>query len=133
MSENKFGGKYAPKKKSWLKPFLPVFGLLLLIAFGLIAYALSSPITQFIDARVTTRTLPLPQIQLIVGIGVFIVEVMLLAMVYSIFQPKTPRGTTERELDREKKERIKEEQAATRRKRDMQAKMRASNKSVNDK
>lgn len=128
MSQNQYGGKYAPKKKPWWQPFLPVIGLLLLLGFAALAYLVSAPIMALIVERVPNRTLPKEQLQLIVAIAVFVVEVLLLAAVYSVFQPKTPRGTTERELDREKKENIKEQQAANRRKKEMQAKMRAQNR-----
>ncbi len=131
MSENQFGTKYAPKKESRLKPFYPVLGLLILIAFGALAYFVSGPITQWVDG-VATIPLPLLQLRPIVGVGTFIVLTLLLAMVYSIFQPKTPKGVSERDLDREKQERIKEDKAMNRRKKEMQAKMRARNRQNND-
>jgi phosphotransferase system glucose/maltose/N-acetylglucosamine-specific IIC component len=132
MSENQYGSKYAPKKPSPLKPFYPVIGLLVLVIFGAIAFAVSQPITNFIDQRVTTMPLPVSQLRIIVGVGVFIVLTLLLAMTYSIFQPKTPKGVSERDLDREKQERQKEEKAAARRKKEMQAKMRARNRQNNE-
>lgn len=125
MSE--YGGKYAPKKKPWWQPFLPVLGLVMLIVFGGIAYLLSAPLFEFIDSRVAVRLAP--QVQFLVAGAIFIVFVLLTAMIYSAFQPKMPKGVSEQDLDKEKKERQKEEAAANRRKKEMQAKMRARNRS----
>jgi hypothetical protein len=130
MSENLFNSKYQPKKPSPLKPFYPVIGLIILIVFGAISYFLSRPITELVDAR-TTIALEFAQLQLVIGIGIFIVLTLALAAVYSVFQPKTPKGVSERDLDREKQEKMREAAAANRRKKEMQAKMRARNKQNN--
>lgn len=132
MSNQEFGGKYGKKKPPWWKPFLPILGLLLLFVFGAIAFVLSEPVARQIDTFVTQRALPMREMQIISGIGLFIIQVLLLAMVYAIFQPKGPKGVSERELDREKREKLKEQQAANRRKKEMMAKMRARNKSINE-
>jgi hypothetical protein len=130
MSENLFNSKYQPKKRSPLKPFYPVIGLFILIVFGAISYFLSRPVTELVDAR-TTIALEFAQLQLVIAIGIFIVLILALAAVYSVFQPKTPKGVSERDLDREKQEKMREAAAANRRKKEMQAKMRARNKQNN--
>lgn len=130
MSENLFNSKYQPKKPSPLKPFYPVIGLIILILFGAISYFLSRPVTELVDAR-TTIALEFAQLQLVIAIGIFIVLTLALAAVYSVFQPKTPKGVSERDLDREKQEKMREAAAANRRKKEMQAKMRARNKQNN--
>jgi uncharacterized membrane protein len=132
MSSQEFGGKYAKKKPPWWKPFLPLLGLLLLVIFGAVSFVLSGPVAAQVDAMVTQRALPMREMQIISGIAIFIVQVFFVAMIYAIFQPKGPKGVTERELDREKREMLKEQQAANRRKKEMLAKMRARNKSINE-
>lgn len=132
MSNQEFGGKYAPKKPPWWKPFLPLFGLLLLAVFGAVAFVLAEPVARQVDVLVTQRALPLQEMTIISGIAIFIVQVFFVAMIYALFQPKGPKGVTERELDREKREMLKEQQAANRRKKEMMAKMRAKNKSINE-
>lgn len=132
MSNQEFGGKYGKKKPPWWKPFLPIFGLLLLFVFGAVAFVLSEPVARQVDMMVTQRALPMREMQIISGIALFIIQVFLLAMVYAVFQPKGPKGVSERELDREKREKLKEQQAANRRKKEMMAKMRARNKSINE-
>jgi uncharacterized membrane protein len=132
MSSQEFGGKYAKKKPPWWKPFLPLLGLLLLVIFGVVSFVLSGPVAAQVDAMVTQRALPMREMQIISGIAIFIVQVFFVAMIYAIFQPKGPKGVTERELDREKREMLKEQQAANRRKKEMLAKMRARNKSINE-
>jgi type VI protein secretion system component VasK len=125
MSGN-YGGKYAPRKKNPLKPFYPVIGLLILILGGGFAYLVSPSVTSWLDLRVE-GTFP-PQMRLIVAGVIFLLIILVLGMVFSVFQPKTPKGVSEKDLDKEKQERLKEQQAAAKRRKEMQTKMRQRNR-----
>jgi type VI protein secretion system component VasK len=125
MSGN-YGGKYAPRKKNPLKPFYPVIGLLILILGGGFAYYVSPSVTTWLDVRME-GTFP-PQMRLVVAGVIFLVIVMVLGTIFSAFQPRTPKGVSEKDLDKEKQERVKEQQAAAKRRKEMQSKMRRRNR-----
>jgi type VI protein secretion system component VasK len=123
---DEYSGKYAPKKKDPLKPFLPLIGMAILFILGGIAFVLSEPLLQFLQQRVPQALDP--RMRWALAAVIFIVGVMIIGLIYSAVTPKGPKGITERELDKQKQERAKEEQAAKRRKAEMQAKMRARNR-----
>ena len=109
-----------PSKRS---PFLPVIGLILLIVAGAIAWFLSDPAYGFL--RDNVQGIPAQAVmRYIIAVAIFLVEILLVAAVYALFQPRTPRMVTEQELDREKQERLREREASDRRKKQMREKLR---------
>lgn len=124
MSE--YGGKFAPKKKDPLKPFIPVIGLFLAIIAGAIAYFASEPALEVVKTYIAIGDAP--EMRWVVAGAIFLLIIMVVGMLYTVFQPRLPKGVSESDLDREKQEKAKEAAAAARRKREMQAKMRQQRK-----
>jgi type VI protein secretion system component VasK len=125
---DEYAGKYKSKRKNWLKPFLPVLGLLVLAIAGGVGYYVSAPLLALVQQYVPG--IPNSQeMQILSGFVVFLVIVSAFALIYAAFQPRLPKGVSEADLDREKREKQKEAAAAKRRKMEMQAKMRQRNRS----
>jgi hypothetical protein len=130
LEEGYTSSRKGPKKPTRFGFLRYAFGIAILLIGGVIAYFASLPVKNFIVQRITT--IPnTPEIQIAVGIGIFLMVVMVMALVYSVFQPRIPKGVSEHDLDKEKQARLREELAAKRRKKDMQAKMRQRNQQQN--
>jgi len=125
--EDEYSSKKAGKARSKLQPFLYAIGFILILAAGAASYFLSAPAFAELKKRISGFPTQ-PEIQIIVGGAIFLILIMIVAMFYAAFQPRLPKGVSEQDLDREKRERQKEMDAAKRRKKEMQAKMRARNK-----
>lgn len=138
MSRNKqqFGGKYAPKPKEPLRPFYPIIGLIIAAIAGAVAFFGAPPLYELIRVNflqnATVSLPPVNQMEIIVGVMIFMVIVMLFGLVFALFQPKTPRSITEQGLLEEKKERERERRRAENRQRTMREKMRKANKDFTD-
>jgi hypothetical protein len=125
------GGVKKARGRSWNRIFAPLFGLLLAIASGAIAYVLSAPAYEFVLDRMPDVPAG-PEVQLVVGIVIFILCLGIFSGIYAIVAPKPARETyvTERELDRLKKEREAEQKARERRKKEMRRRMRDRNRDL---
>jgi uncharacterized membrane protein len=113
-------------KGTTLRAFFPIIGLVLVIVFGVIAYTLAPTVTNILyDNGVIQGLSPdiLERFDLISGVMIFFVMMLVTGMVYAIAAPKPKKQVTERQLDRERKERIAAEVEAKQRKRKAQAKM----------
>ncbi len=137
MSRNseEFGGKYATKKKDPLRPFYPIIGLIVAAIAGAIAYFGASPAYELIRTNLLQNATGLPpveQMELLVGVMIFLVIMMLFGLVFAAFQPRTPRAVTERGLLEEKQEKERERRRARQRQRSMREKMRKANKDFTD-
>lgn len=128
--EDEYSAKKAARRGGRFGFLRYAFGLIILLVGGVVAYFASLPAKNFIVQRIPS--IPnTPEIQLAVGVGIFLLVVMLLALVYSAFQPRMPKGVSEYDLDKEKQAKLREEMAAKRRKKEMQAKMRQRNQEQN--
>lgn len=127
MVDKDYGGEGAIKKagRNWQRILLPVVGLVMIIAAGAIAFLLSRPAGVLLRSRIAPGA-DMQSIQLAAGIGIFLVIIMVFGALYAAIVPKPPKGISEGELDKEKKERFEEAQRAKRRKREMKNKMRDS-------
>ena len=96
------------KKKDPLTAFLPVMGLVLVVAFAAIAYALHKPAHEFLQNRIDGFPTE-PEVGYVIGGAIFLILVLFAGMFYAMFAPKGPKITTEKELLREKEERQREE------------------------
>jgi hypothetical protein len=105
---------YSVKVKSGkgLRPFYPLIGLLLMGAFGAIAYVLGPLVTNTLDQAGYLNTVDntnYETVQLIVSGVIFFALVLFGALIFAVAAPKskTPANTvTERGLDRERKARM---------------------------
>lgn len=126
MSMEEYSNKYKPKKKNYLKPFMPIIGIIILAIAAGMGYITSEPLLRLLQDNVPG--VPFSQeMQLVVAGTVFLVIILAFGLIYSAFQPGMPKGVSESDLDREKRDREKEILAAKRRKKEMQAKMRQRN------
>ncbi len=129
MSE--FSGKYGPKKKTPMKIFYPVIGLLVAAISAAVAYFGSEPALAFIQQNIPQFQGDYDTLRLIVAVAIFFVLVMVFGMAFAMTQPKMPKGVSEKDLDREKQLKAKEEAEAKRRKKEMVQKMRQRNRQAN--
>ena len=138
MSRNQqqqYGGKYAPKKKDPLRPFYPIIGLIIAGIAAAIAYFAAAPLYELIRTNIlqgnTGQLPPADQMELIVGGMVFLVIVLLFALIFAAFQPRTPK-ISEQSLLKEKQEKEREIRRSRERQRAMREKMRRANKDFDD-
>lgn len=113
-------------KGTSIRAFFPILGLILMIAFGVVAYVLAPLLTNLLDSSGLIAGLPpelYERMDLISGIIIFVVMMLSTALLYAIVAPKPKKVVTERDLDRERKARIAAEQEAKLRKKKVQAKM----------
>lgn len=127
-----FEDEYAvkPKKKNPINAFLPLIGLFLIAAAGGIGFVLSGPVTQSLQTSILASNADdiaqnYETVQLIVGIVIAIVILLFVAMIYAMFAPKPTKLTSEKELQREKEDRLAEQLARKRRKQEVNRKMAA--------
>ena len=116
---DEYAGKYHKKPKSKLKPFMPVIGLFLALIAAGVAYFLSEPVLELLQDNVSG----LPRgdealgLQVIVGIVIFALQILVLALIYAAIAPKPTKLTTEKQMAKEKADMQREMRAAKRRKR----------------
>lgn len=119
--QDEFGETPEEKKKTTINAFLPLFGLVLIIAFGAIAYVLSEPLTTLL--RENVDGIPAEQeVQYVVGGVIFLVMLMLSGMMYAMFAPKPQLRVTEAELKKERMLDAREKKARQLRKQQMNRK-----------
>ncbi|MCU0514401.1 MAG: hypothetical protein MUE40_17755 [Anaerolineae bacterium] len=132
MVKTDFGGEGGVKQskgRNWQRILLPVVGLLLITASGIIAYILSTPVANFLRANLAAFPRENTQaVQLAVAFAIFLILIAIFGTIYASIVPKPPKGITETELDKEKKDKLLEAERAKRRKRDMKNRMREQRK-----
>jgi uncharacterized membrane protein len=109
-----------------IRAFFPILGLILMIAFGAVAYVLAPSLTTILENSGLIGGLSpelYERMDLISGVIIFMVMMLFTGLIYAIVAPKPKRAVTERDLDRERKARIAAEQAAKVQKKKIQAKM----------
>lgn len=118
------------KKKSRLQAFLPLIGLILVIAFAAISFILMEPAheflyTQFFEEQEIRNGTPLEdsfsreEIGYVVGVSIFVILVMIAGLLYAAGAPKEKVKVTERELKQEKLRKEAEARAMKRRKQEI--------------
>ncbi|QPC81486.1 hypothetical protein G4Y79_17565 [Phototrophicus methaneseepsis] len=129
MGFNDDGGLKQSRRRNWNRALAPLFGLLLAFASAAIAYILSEPLYTFV-LRTFPQVPAAPEVQLVVGIVIFLLCLGITAALYAVVAPKPAKATyvTERELDRLKQERAAEERAKDRRRKEMRRRMRERNR-----
>ena len=124
---DEYSGGIRKKGRGGLRPFLPAIGFILALAAGAISWVLSEPAVALLRDNIAGIPDDIA-VQVVVGAAIFALLITVFAALYSAFQPKQPKGVSERDLDKEKRERAAEEAAMKRRKKEMRDKMRQRNK-----
>jgi len=117
-----------PKKKNALNAFLPLIGLFLIAAGAAVGYVLSKPATEWLQNTVLPNNYDdiannFETVQLIVGIVIAVILLLFTAMIYAAFAPKPTKLVSERELKKEKEDKLAEELARKKRKQEVNRKM----------
>lgn len=127
MSGNDYSGGVKQDRMNWMKALMPVFGVIFIGAAAAIAWVLSEPLYQYLLNNVAGIPNQ-PEIQLAVGVVIFLLFIMVFSLVYAALAPKPTKTVKEAELEREKQQKELEAQRAKRRKREMRNKMRSRNR-----
>lgn len=131
-----FQGKYAPKKKDPLRAFYPIIGLIIIVIAGAVGW-FGAPFVleygaDYIPRAVTTGISDPLTLQILVAVLIFFVIVAIFAMVYAIFAPKPTKLVSEGALKREREQKLAEQRRMKKRRRKMNARMRAGNKDLDE-
>jgi hypothetical protein len=138
QQESPYAGKFTPKKKDPMRAFLPVIGLLVIVAAGAVAWFGSPFIIQWLF---TQDYFNLPAsvssadpffFQILVSIMIFFVIVAVFSLLYAVVAPRPPKAVHESVLMDERKKMELERQRDVARKRKMKSKMKNANKDVID-
>jgi hypothetical protein len=111
--EDEYAGRQ--KQSNNLRAFLPIMGLMLLVAFGAIAWIASEPLHDFVyeeffqQEEATDGILPgdensfaRDEVQYFFAAGTFLLLLMLSGFTYALFAPKPTKLATEAELKKER-------------------------------
>lgn len=147
---NPYSGKFVPKKKDPLRPFLPVIGLAIIAVAGAVAWfgapfllqwlftqnffslpdAMRStePVTLYADFVVPANVL----LQAITALLIFFVIVGIAAVLYAVVAPRPPKLVSENILAAERKQIQLDQQREEARKRKMRSRMKNATKGIDD-
>lgn len=113
--QDEFGETPEEKKKTTIRAFMPIFGLLLFVALAAIAYVLSEPLTTLL--RDNVKDIPAgDEVRYVVGGMTFLVMLLFSGMIYAAFAPKQQLRITEAELKKERTLKEREKKAMVKRK-----------------
>lgn len=133
---NPYSGKFVPKKKDPLRPFLPVIGLLMIAAAGAVGW-FGSPF--LIDWLFTQNYVAIPAavadsdpltLQALATMMIFFIIVGFGGLLYAIVAPRPPKLVQENVLGQERKQMELERQREVARKRKMKSRMKNANKDI---
>lgn len=113
MSSQEYTSKISKKKSS--SKWLPVLGLLLIVALAAIAYVVSEPVHETLYsvmfeqqearqgiARGSSNSFMQPPMKYGVAVIVFIVLVLFMSMLYTLFAPKPKYNVHEKDMKKER-------------------------------
>lgn len=137
---NPYSGKFVPKKKDPLRPFLPVLGLLIIAAAGAVAWFGSPFLINWLVTQQNFLTIPAavtdPEnaltIQALAAMLIFFIIVAFASLLYAVVAPRPPKLVQENVLLAERKQAELERQRDVARKRKMKARMKNANKEMDD-
>jgi hypothetical protein len=136
--ENPYSGKFTPKKKDPMRAFLPVIGLLVIVAAGAVAWFGSPFLIQWLFTQTyfnipaNVRSADEFFFQLLVSVMIFFVIVGIFGLLYAIVAPRPPKAVHESVLMEERKQAELERQRDVARKRKMRSKMKSGSKDIID-
>jgi predicted histidine transporter YuiF (NhaC family) len=119
------------QRRTTIRAFLPLFGLILIVAFGAIAYIFGPTLTDILRGFIPIASNDLNTFDWISRVIIFLSLVMIATLIYSMAVPKKKDIVTERALEKERKARIEAEKMEKIRRRQVKAKM-AKERSKND-
>jgi hypothetical protein len=117
------------RRTNWRTILLPVMGFLLAgmaaaIAFALVEMGAAKQLLQTLNINsVPQAGADFDKFKIAVGIGIFMIVLLIFATIYGIFAPKPTKMISEKELDQEKKLREKEKLMQRRRRRQVNINM----------
>ncbi|MDZ4669368.1 MAG: hypothetical protein SH821_00730 [Phototrophicales bacterium] len=116
------------KKKTPLNAFLPLIGLFLLAAAAGVGFSLSKPLTEWLQNTILPDNSQdiadnFEVVQLVVGAVVAVIILLFAAMMYAVLAPKPTKLTNERELKKEKEDKVAEDIARKKRRQEVNRKM----------
>lgn len=105
MFEDQYEKRETKKKGITNNALMPLFGLLLVLALGAIAFVASAPIHELLLENVDGDTIPEDtEVQYVIAAGLFLMLLALVSMIYAMFAPKPDKIVPEAELKKEKAE-----------------------------
>ena len=117
MYQDQYEQEEVKSKGLTTNALLPLFGLLLAIALGAIAYVLSAPVHELIIEQFPNNVgLAEPDLQYVIAGALFVMMLAFVSLVYAAFAPKPDRIVPESELKKEKMLKERERKARKRRK-----------------
>lgn len=121
--EDEYSGRTRKKESRGVKPFLPIMGLALAIAFGAIGYIIGPKLAEVASKQFNFELTT--EIEWIFRGAVFLIGLGIAAMAIGAAtpKPKTEKLATERNLAKEREQRRKEHIAAKKRQREINRKM----------
>jgi short subunit fatty acids transporter len=116
---------------NWQKILTPILGFVLVALGGIVGALLSPRITRILHDNI--KSFPQaesmqPQMQVVVGFGIFIILLLVMYVVYAMIAPKPVATTNEAELDKEKKEKILEQARTKKRNIEMKQRMKQASR-----
>ncbi len=129
MTEEDYRLKQA--KRVSVRAFLPLFGLILIVAFGAIAFIFGPSLTDVMRGFIPIAPADLETFDWISRAVIFFALVMIATLLYAIAIPKKKDMVSERTLDKERKDRIQAQKLEKERLKQVRAKM-AKERSKND-
>lgn len=90
-------------KKDPIRFFLPFLGVLLILAFAVIAYFAHEPAHEFLQKKITDFPEE-KEVGYLVGGVIFVVLMMLASVLYAVLTPGPAKRTSEAELRRDKQD-----------------------------
>jgi hypothetical protein len=104
--EDEYARKGRKKNRDPIRPFLPVLGLLLAVALAAISWVIHEPLRDFLVEQFPDLPQPGTEsfevVGYIAGGVVFVVLLMIVSMLYTIFAPRPEKLTSESQLKRER-------------------------------
>jgi hypothetical protein len=136
---NPYSGKFVPKKKDPLRPFLPVLGLLIVAAAGAVAWFGSPFLLDWLLNQQNYVAMPAAvlqadelTLQMLASIMIFFIIIAIGGLLYAVVAPRPPKLVSESVLAAERKQIELDRQRDVARKRKMKSRMKNANKGMDD-
>jgi predicted PurR-regulated permease PerM len=97
------------KKKSKMQAYGPAVGLLLAVAGGVLAYAVSKPVDDILKQHLTGfRQMPPDRLQIFTTVVIFIVFVLLVSLIVAAAAPRKKTIVSEKQMVKDREAMINE-------------------------
>jgi hypothetical protein len=114
---DEYSGRQSGKKKqkSHIRAFLPALGLIMAVALAGVAYVASEPIHQLLMDNMPSIPAA-PEMQYVIAAVMWIIMLAIVGMVYAAAAPKPTKMISEKVLEKEKADRLREKRMVKKRK-----------------